>query len=70
MLYYSFTSLTTVGFGDIYPTNDSERLVIAFLLLFGVAIFSYVMGNFLQILSEFNALVEDIDGAEELNKFM
>ena len=40
------------------------------MLLFGVAIFSYVMGNFLSILSEFKALVEDHDGAEDLNQFI
>ena len=41
--YYSLTSLTTIGLGDYRPTNDLERLVCAFFLLFGVSIFSYIM---------------------------
>ena len=45
--YYSFTSLSTVGFGDYHPRSNSERFFCAFILLFGVAIFSYIMGNFI-----------------------
>ena len=41
--YFSLTSLTTIGLGDFRPTNDLERLVCAFILLFGVSIFSYIM---------------------------
>ena len=49
--YYMFTSLSTVGFGDYNPRSDFERIFIAFVLLFGVAIFSYIMGNFQEILA-------------------
>ena len=45
VLYFTFTSLSTVGFGDMYPITDSERLVCSFLLLFGVLIFSYTEGE-------------------------
>lgn len=45
LIYFSFTSLTTVGFGDFNPRSDFERLFIAFGLLFGVAIFSYIMSE-------------------------
>ena len=48
--YYSFTSLSTVGFGDYHPRSNSERIFCAFILLFGVAIFSYIMGIFIEIL--------------------
>lgn len=44
--YYMFTSLSTVGFGDYNPRSNFERVFIALVLLFGVAIFSYIMGNF------------------------
>jgi len=49
-MYYSFTSLTTVGFGDYNPRSEFERIFCAMILLFGVAIFSYIMGNFIEIL--------------------
>ena len=50
MTYYAFTTLSTVGFGDYHPRSDAERAVCAFILLVGVAIFSYIMGNFIEIL--------------------
>ena len=64
-MYFSFTSLTTIGFGDFNPRGDFERLYISFGLLFGVAIFSYVMGLFIEIIEEDknnNAAPGDGDG--------
>jgi len=49
--YFAFTSLSTVGFGDYCPRSDFERAIGAFMLLFGVALFSYIMGNFIEILN-------------------
>jgi len=48
--YYAFTTLSTVGFGDFHPRSDAERAICAVILLAGVAIFSYIMGNFIEIL--------------------
>tara|TARA_B110001450_G_C17380459_1_gene383465 strand:- start:452 stop:586 length:135 start_codon:yes stop_codon:yes gene_type:complete len=44
MCYFTFTSLSTVGFGDLNPRSNSERILTAVILLFGVAIFSYILG--------------------------
>ena len=52
LMYFAFTTLSTVGFGDFYPQSDSERLFACVILVFGVAIFSYIMGNFIEILTE------------------
>jgi len=52
-MYYAFTSLATVGFGDYAPRSDEERLVCSMILLFGVAIFSYIMGIFIEILKTY-----------------
>ena len=59
--YYAFTSLSTVGFGDLHPRSDYERLFIAFVFLTGVAVFSFIMGNFITILNEFKLLNEELD---------
>jgi hypothetical protein len=48
--YYAFTTLSTVGFGDLAPRSDLERIVCAFILMMGVAIFSVFLGNFTLIL--------------------
>ena len=49
ILYFMFTTLSSVGFGDYHPKNSYERAFTAFILLTGVTIFSYLMGNFIEI---------------------
>lgn len=53
VLYFAFTTLSTVGFGDYVPKSSDERIVGTFILLFGVAIFSIIMSSFVGILSDF-----------------
>ena len=67
--YFAFTSLSTVGFGDYHPRGNIERFVTAFILLFGVAIFSYIMGNFIDILAEFKEFNKDIGDGDSLSQF-
>ena len=69
LLYFSFTSLTTVGFGDYNPRSDAERIFIAFGLLFGVAIFSYVMGQFIQVVELFSVYNQVGEEGDELARF-
>jgi hypothetical protein len=68
-MYFSFTSLSTVGFGDYHPRSNVERVVAAFILLFGVAVFSYCMGIFVEILQDFQTLNKDFDQGDELTMF-
>jgi len=49
-MYFAFTSLSTVGFGDFTPRSDYERVLGAIMLLFGVLIFTYVMGKFIEMI--------------------
>ena len=41
-MYYALTTLSTVGFGDIYPVTDAERLICGFVMISGVSMFSYI----------------------------
>lgn len=67
--YFAFTSLSTVGFGDYHPRSNIERMVGAFILMFGVAIFSFIMGNFIQMVETLGNYNEDPDYGIELYKF-
>ena len=49
-MYFAFTSLSTVGFGDFYPVSDVERIIGAMVLMFGVAIFLFIMGKFIEMI--------------------
>lgn len=65
-VYFAFTSFTTVGFGDYYPVSDLERMVGAFLLLFGVAIFSFIMGKFIEMVDQIKVFNRGLDDGDSL----
>jgi hypothetical protein len=67
LVYFSFTSLTTVGFGDFNPRSNLERLFIAFGLLFGVMIFSLIMGNYIEIIESYKEYNASNDDGERLS---
>lgn len=70
LVYFSFTSLSTVGFGDFNPKSDAERLLCAFILMLGVAIFTMIMGNFSSILTEITLMNADLGDMEGLARFL
>ena len=43
VMYFSFTSLSTVGFGDFHPRSNAERLIGSIVMLLGVMINSIVV---------------------------
>jgi hypothetical protein len=48
--------MSTVGFGDYYPVSNVERVIQSGILVFGVSIFSYFMGTFIELLDKFKNL--------------
>jgi hypothetical protein len=69
-MYFAFTTLSTVGFGDFAPRSDFERVVGSFILLLGVAIFSYILGNFQEILMSIKTFNEEPNEDEKFAKFL
>jgi hypothetical protein len=53
-LYYAFTTMTTVGYGDIVAVTDGERLMAIAIMLVGGAIFGFVVGNVTQVIQNFD----------------
>lgn len=66
-MYFMFTTLSTVGFGDRYPRSDAERIICIFVFLMGVSGFSYIMGEFLAIIAQINTLNESLEMYDELS---
>lgn len=56
VFYFAITTLSTIGFGDFHPVSVLEKVIIAPILLFGVAVFSFIMGQFISILMNYKKL--------------
>ena len=50
-LYWAFTILTTVGFGDIHPVTTIEMLLCIFWLIFGIGFYTFLVGTLTSVLS-------------------
>lgn len=69
--YWTVTTLTTVGYGDITPKTNAGRIYTMFVMFIGVGVYGFVIGNISRIFSESARYKEQ--GREklaELNAFM
>ena len=48
-MYYSLTTLSTVGYGDFYPNSIMEKIFGSIIQIFGVTFFSILMNKFQDI---------------------
>jgi hypothetical protein len=51
-LYWSMTTMTTVGYGDIVMTDDHERIFAVFAMIFGGSFYGYIIGSITALVSE------------------
>ena len=51
--YFTVTTITTVGYGDISGTNFTERIICIFLMIIGVLFFSFSSGTLTQIITNY-----------------
>lgn len=68
-MYFAFTSLSTVGFGDFCPISTSERVLGVVMLMFGVSIFSICMNNFNEMIANIKEFNETLDDGHNLSRF-
>ena len=53
--YFTVTTITTVGYGDISATQTTERCIAILMMIFGVVAFSFATGTLSSILQSFDA---------------
>lgn len=54
-VYWAVTTLSTIGYGDITPQNDLERMLAIIWMIFGVGFFSYTVGSLSSLISQIDS---------------
>ncbi|KAH8075765.1 voltage-gated potassium channel [Aureococcus anophagefferens] len=54
-MYWAFTTMTTVGYGDITPAGDMERIYAIFAMLMGVSFYSYIIASVSSMVSSIDS---------------
>jgi len=68
-IYFAFTTLSTVGFGDFAPRSDAERMIGVVILVVGVSVFSMFLGLLTEIIDKYKQIDLEIDYSDELDRF-
>ena len=70
-LYWCVTTLTTVGYGDVTPANDAQTLYVIGVMLVGVGVYAYIIGNIASILTNIDpARARYVEQRDRLASFM
>lgn len=70
-LYWSVTTLTTVGYGDITPETNSEKIYTMIIMFMGVGMYGYIIGNIASLLARWDSAKRDhIEKLERIISFM
>ncbi|KAH8061934.1 cyclic nucleotide-gated ion channel [Aureococcus anophagefferens] len=70
-MYWAFTTLTTVGYGDVLPVSRAEMAVTVVVQFAGTCILGYVMGDVASMLTKEEASSRMIkDRIESINAYM
>ena len=70
VLYFMFTTLSTVGFGDFNPKSELERGIMTFILLIGVACSSYIMSQFISIVLDLQKITASNEDSEKMAEWL
>lgn len=70
IFYFVLTTLSTVGYGDYHPISNVEMIITSLVMLGGVAFFSYIMSNFIEILSNYDAKMGTLDKSDDLSEWI
>jgi hypothetical protein len=65
-LYWSITTLTTVGFGDINAGTNSERIICIIWMMFGVGFYSFTVGSISSVLSSIDTEASIVEERVEM----
>ncbi|EKX41175.1 hypothetical protein GUITHDRAFT_74855, partial [Guillardia theta CCMP2712] len=51
-LYWALTTVSTLGYGDVLPVTNDERIYTVFTILIGVVVFAFSLGNITTLMTQ------------------
>ncbi|MBP85250.1 MAG: hypothetical protein CMJ64_00810 [Planctomycetaceae bacterium] len=70
-LYWCITTLTTVGYGDVTPKTDVQRIYTMFAMIVGVGSYGFIIGNVASLLSNIDvARSRFLDKMEKIDAYL
>ena len=70
-LYWAFTTMTTVGYGDFSPVSAGERIFTIFAMMVGCAVFGYIIGSTTSLVASADAASAQLaERISNLNMYM
>lgn len=66
-VYWAFTTMTTVGYGDVVPASDPSRQYCIAMMVLGTLLFAYVVGSLTSLFAPVNR--EGSDSIALLNDY-
>lgn len=58
-MFWAFTTITTVGYGDIFAVSEEEKTVAIFVMIIACGVFAILVGTIGSIFDKSDALVMD-----------
>ena len=69
-MYWSISTFTTVGYGDVHPVNTGEMMYDIFFMLMNLALTAYIIGNMTTLITELTAHTRSYrNSVEDVTKF-
>ncbi|KAL4446027.1 hypothetical protein ABPG74_011019 [Tetrahymena malaccensis] len=68
--YFVLTTFATVGFGDLTPTTNNERIFVIVMMVCGIAFFSFIMNNFNDVLTNYWKKLGYVDRKIEIEEWI
>ena len=59
-VYFTVTTMTTVGYGDMSANTTIERFFCVFLMIVGVVVFTFISGSLASVLSNYDQTNADL----------
>lgn len=58
-VYFAMATMTTIGYGDVYPVSPKERLFCVFFFLLSIVAFSAVVGSVGEVFQSFSRMSQE-----------